>query len=96
MLVSTMSEVQQISRLHPKKLLIKVKGRKMNVIHDKRHMLVLSCKEWRLSRISTDLYIRSARLAVGFTRSSCIRLNDFGVSIYLLGCNLSRASSLRS
>ena len=42
----------------------------LKVIHERRHMDVFSCRECRESRISTDLYIKSFRLSVGFTRSS--------------------------
>ena len=43
---------------NPKKLLMKVKGRKMNVIQDKRHMLVLSCKEWLMHNLGSVLLLQ--------------------------------------
>ena len=48
-----------VSTFIPKKPTVKVRGRKMKVIQLRRHMDVLSCKPCLLSRISTDLYMRS-------------------------------------
>ena len=45
------------STFMPKTPTVKVKGRKINVIQDSRHKLMLSCSDCRESRISTDLYI---------------------------------------
>lgn len=65
----------------PKKVPINVNGRKIKVIQDNLHMEVFSCRECRESRISTDLYIKSFRLSVGFTKSSCTLPKMLVVSI---------------
>ena len=49
----------KVSTFMPKKPTVNVKGRKMNVTQLSRHIDVLSCNPCLLSRIPTDLYIRS-------------------------------------
>lgn len=47
----------KVATFMPKKPEMKVKGRKMKVIQERRHMERPSWRDWRESRISTDLYI---------------------------------------
>lgn len=49
----------KVSTFIPKKPTMKVKGKNMKVIQDRRHIDVFSCKECRESLISTLLYMRS-------------------------------------
>lgn len=86
MLGKDLSPPWKVATFMPKKPLRKVRGRKMNVIQDSRHMDVPSWSECRESRISTLLYIlvvlmgglgvgpeiltRSVKLVVGLSRSS--------------------------
>ena len=48
------------STFMPKMPARKVRGRKMKVIQLSRHRLVFNSRDWRASRIPTDLYICAA------------------------------------
>ena len=48
---------EKVSTFMPKKPTVNVSGRNMKVIQESLHMLVPSWREWRASRMPTDLYI---------------------------------------
>src|SRR4051812_9273310 len=84
----------KVSTFMPKKPLTNVNGRKMNVIHDKRHMLNPNCKLCLASLMPTLLYMRSERLAVGLTTPSwnCVVSFSSSSADDVSQCSFSRGS----